>query len=71
MPEPVFRRTRSTSSRSSRCSSTRSTATPLQGDYALAMTTYNRIAAELTGVTGQGQTIRIILDDGLPHEAGD
>ncbi|MGC4918607.1 hypothetical protein [Streptomyces albogriseolus] len=50
---------------------TRSTATPLQGDWALAMTTYNRIAAELTGVTGQGETIRIVLDDGLPHEAGD
>jgi hypothetical protein len=50
---------------------TRSTATPLQGDWALAMTTYKRIAAELTGVTGQGETIRIVLDDGLPHEAGD
>ncbi|MFJ3762493.1 hypothetical protein [Streptomyces sp. NPDC090080] len=50
---------------------TRSTATPLQGDWALAMTTYNRIAAELTGVTGQGETIRIVLDDGLPHESGD
>ncbi|MFE6632308.1 hypothetical protein ACFVNB_34380 [Streptomyces rochei] len=48
---------------------TRSTATPLQGDWALAMTTYNRIAAELTDVTGQGETIRIVLDDGLPHEA--
>jgi hypothetical protein len=50
---------------------TRSTATPLQGDWALAMTTYNRIAAELTGVTGQGETIRIVLDDGLPHESDD
>ncbi|AKZ53385.1 hypothetical protein SAM23877_0336 [Streptomyces ambofaciens ATCC 23877] len=50
---------------------TRSTATPLQGDWALAMTTYNRIAAQLTGVTGQGETARIVLDDGLPHEAGD
>ncbi|MCP8706302.1 hypothetical protein IGB19_00265 [Streptomyces sp. AC04842] len=50
---------------------TRSTATPLQGDWALAMTTYNRIAAELTGVTGQGETIRIVLDDGLPQESGD
>ncbi|TWD13172.1 hypothetical protein FB570_11999 [Streptomyces sp. T12] len=50
---------------------TRSTATPLQGDWALAMTTYNRIAAELNDVTGQGETIRIVLDDGLPHEAGD
>lgn len=50
---------------------TRSTATPLQGDWALAMTTYNRIAAELTDVTGQGETIRIVLDDGLPQESGD
>ena len=51
--------------------STRSTATPLQGDWALAVTTYNRIAAELTDVTGQGESIRIVLDDGLPHESGD
>ncbi|WP_232626519.1 hypothetical protein [Streptomyces alfalfae] len=50
---------------------TRSTATPLQGDWALAMTTYNRIAAELTDVNGQGETIRIVLDDGLPNETGD
>nr|ANO42784.1 hypothetical protein A8713_036685 [Streptomyces sp. SAT1] len=50
---------------------TRSTATPLQGDWALATTTYNRIAAELTDVTGQGQTVRIVLDDGLPQEPGD
>lgn len=50
---------------------TRATATPLEGDWALAMTTYNRIAAELTDVTGQGETIRIVLDDGLPHETGD
>jgi hypothetical protein len=35
------------------------------------MTTYNRIATELTDVTGQGETIRIVLDDGAPHEAGD
>lgn len=45
---------------------TRSTATPLEADWALATTAYNRIAAELTGVKGEGQTIRIILDDGLP-----
>jgi len=50
---------------------TRSTATPLQADYALAMTTYDRIAAELTDLTGQGETIRIILDDGLPQDSGD
>ncbi|WP_234312848.1 hypothetical protein [Streptomyces sp. NRRL F-5065] len=50
---------------------TRSTATPLQADYALAMTTYDRIAVELTDLTGQGETIRIILDDGLPQDSGD
>lgn len=50
---------------------TRSTATPLQGDWALAMTSYNRIAAELADVAGQGETIRIVLDDGLPHAADD
>ncbi|MEU1670225.1 hypothetical protein ABZ547_42870 [Streptomyces sparsogenes] len=50
---------------------TRSTATPLQGDWALATTTYNRIAAELTDVTGQGQTIRIVLDDGLSQDSSD
>jgi hypothetical protein len=50
---------------------TRAAASPLQGDWALAITTYNRIADELTGVTGQGQTIRIVLDDGLPREGGD
>ncbi|MFE2943361.1 hypothetical protein ACFXKG_30555 [Streptomyces sp. NPDC059255] len=46
---------------------TRSTATPLQGDWALATASYNRIAAELADVTGQGETIRIVLDDGLPQ----
>lgn len=45
---------------------TRSAATPLEADWALATTAYNRIAAELTGVGGEGQTIRIVLDDGLP-----
>ncbi|WP_435240099.1 hypothetical protein [Streptomyces sp. YPW6] len=50
---------------------TRSTATPLEADWALATTAYNRIAAELTGVDGEGQTIRIVLDDGLPPESGD
>ncbi|MFH8873623.1 hypothetical protein [Streptomyces griseus] len=50
---------------------TRSTTTPLEADWALATTAYNRIAAELTGVDGEGQTIRIVLDDGLPHESGD
>lgn len=47
---------------------TRSTATPLEGDSAMAVTSYNRIAAELAEVAGQGETIRIVLDDGLPHE---
>ncbi|MEV6439602.1 hypothetical protein [Streptomyces anulatus] len=50
---------------------TRSTTTPLDADWALATTAYNRIAAELTAVDGEGQTIRIVLDDGLPHETGD
>ncbi|MFK0188278.1 hypothetical protein ACIQV1_29155 [Streptomyces rubiginosohelvolus] len=50
---------------------TRHTTTPLEADWALATTAYNRIAAELTVVDGEGQTIRIVLDDGLPHESGD
>ncbi|MFB7482969.1 hypothetical protein [Streptomyces anulatus] len=50
---------------------TRSATTPLDADWALATTAYNRIAAELTAVDGEGQTIRIVLDDGLPHETGD
>ncbi|MGW7230645.1 hypothetical protein [Streptomyces cyaneofuscatus] len=50
---------------------TRHTTTPLEADWALATTAYNRIAAELTGVDGEGQTIRIVLDDGLPTESGD
>ncbi|MFD9807662.1 hypothetical protein [[Kitasatospora] papulosa] len=48
---------------------TRHATTPLEADWALATTAYNRIAAELTGVDGEGQTIRIVLDDGLPHTA--
>ncbi|MEU7011860.1 hypothetical protein [Streptomyces sp. NPDC046332] len=51
--------------------STRSTATPLEADWALATTAYNRMAAELADVTGQGEGLRIVLDDGLPHSAGD
>ncbi|MFD3847987.1 hypothetical protein ACFWVB_19100 [Streptomyces microflavus] len=50
---------------------TRHATTPLEADWALATTAYNRIAAELTGVDGEGQTIRIVLDDGLPHETAD
>ncbi|WP_406053490.1 hypothetical protein OG462_44680 [Streptomyces sp. NBC_01077] len=46
---------------------TRSTAAPLGADWALATTSYHRITAELADVTGQGDTIRIVLDDGLPH----
>ncbi|MEU0132632.1 hypothetical protein ABZ172_01115 [Streptomyces sp. NPDC006296] len=46
---------------------TRSSATPLEADWALAATAYSRIAADLTSVDGEGQTIRIVLDDGLPH----
>ncbi|MEW9515006.1 hypothetical protein [Streptomyces bacillaris] len=50
---------------------TRSAATPLEADWALATTAYKRIAADLTGVDGAGQTIRIVLDDGLPHTDND
>ncbi|MFB8182097.1 hypothetical protein ACFC8N_40035 [Streptomyces sp. NPDC055966] len=50
---------------------TRSAATPLEGDWALATTSYNRIKAELDDVTGQGETIRIVLDDGMAHSTGD
>ncbi|WLQ69314.1 hypothetical protein [Streptomyces glycanivorans] len=50
---------------------TRHATTPLEADWALATTAYNRIATELTGVDGEGQTIRIVLDDGLPHETND
>ncbi|MFE0186482.1 hypothetical protein [Streptomyces sp. NPDC058989] len=50
---------------------TRSTATPLEADWALATTAYHRIAAELADVAGQGETIRVVLDDGLPHSADD
>ncbi|MFD3649636.1 hypothetical protein ACFWVT_31905 [Streptomyces cyaneofuscatus] len=50
---------------------TRHTTTPLEADWALATTAYNRIAADLTSVNGEGQTIRIVLDDGLPHTADD
>ncbi|MFF3343211.1 hypothetical protein [Streptomyces flavidovirens] len=46
---------------------TRTTATVLEADWALATTAYNRIAAELAGATGSGETIRITLDDGLGH----
>ncbi|WP_258564825.1 hypothetical protein [Streptomyces sp. WELS2] len=50
---------------------TRSTAAPQQGDWALAVTSYTRIAAKLSDVSGQGETIRIVLDDGLPQTTED
>ncbi|MGW0565562.1 hypothetical protein ACWDZ4_34475 [Streptomyces sp. NPDC003016] len=50
---------------------TRTTATVLEADWALATTAYNRIAAELAGATGSGETIRITLDDGLGHAGTD
>jgi hypothetical protein len=50
---------------------TRSKTTPLQGDYAMAMNTYDRIAGQLVDLTERGETIRIVLDDGLPGETGD
>ncbi|WP_327310080.1 hypothetical protein OG730_43710 (plasmid) [Streptomyces sp. NBC_01298] len=46
---------------------TRTAAAVLEADWALATTAYNRIAAELAGATGSGETIRITLDDGLGH----
>ncbi|WEH43996.1 hypothetical protein [Streptomyces sp. AM 2-1-1] len=50
---------------------TRSSAPPFQSDWALATTAYHRIAAKLAGVHGQGDTIHIILDDGLPPGTDD
>ncbi|MFI9187544.1 hypothetical protein ACIGXG_35680 [Streptomyces goshikiensis] len=50
---------------------TRSEATPLDGDWALATTTYHRIATELADVADRGQTLRIVLDDGLPRQSDD
>ncbi|MFF0716459.1 hypothetical protein ACWEVM_18970 [Streptomyces bauhiniae] len=38
---------------------------PLGADWALAATIYSRIAADLVQVTGKGQPIRVVLDDGL------
>ncbi|MDT9681010.1 hypothetical protein RND61_02760 [Streptomyces sp. TRM76323] len=37
------------------------------GDWVMATTIYNRIAVRLTDITGEGETIHIILDDGAPH----
>jgi hypothetical protein len=50
---------------------TRATAPVLQADWALATTVYDRIAAELTGLTRTGRilrTIRVVLDDGLEQD---
>ncbi|WEV28692.1 hypothetical protein OYE22_28545 [Streptomyces sp. 71268] len=47
----------------------RAEATPADADFALALTTYTRIASRLAEVGEQserGQTIRVVLDDGLP-----
>ncbi|MEU0440584.1 hypothetical protein ABZ202_12535 [Streptomyces sp. NPDC006186] len=46
---------------------TRCTAAALEGDWPLAVTSYQRIAAGLAEVCGQGETVRIVLDDGLPN----
>ncbi|WP_030761708.1 hypothetical protein [Streptomyces griseus] len=50
---------------------TRSAAAALGAEWALASTAYDRIANELSAVTGAGETIRIVLDDGTGHPAGD
>ncbi|MER5782965.1 hypothetical protein ABT104_14760 [Streptomyces mobaraensis] len=49
----------------------RSTVAPLDADWALAATAYHRIASELATVSGRGETIRIVLDDGLPRAEED
>ncbi|MFE6738431.1 hypothetical protein [Streptomyces tubercidicus] len=46
---------------------TRTNASPLQADWALATTAYLRMASHLSPVTGSGITIRIVLDDGIEH----
>ncbi|MFB7341241.1 hypothetical protein ACFCZ6_14385 [Streptomyces hydrogenans] len=48
---------------------TRSSAAALGAEWALASTAYDRIANELSAVTGAGETIRIVLDDGTGHPA--
>ncbi|MFE5899881.1 hypothetical protein ACFQ67_21120 [Streptomyces sp. NPDC056488] len=40
----------------------------LDGDWALASTAYQRAATALNKVTGQGRTIRIVLDDGYAQD---
>ncbi|MFF8811602.1 hypothetical protein [Streptomyces pactum] len=47
---------------------TRSGVAPLEAEWALATAAYHRIGAQLAEVSGQGETIRIVLDDGLPTE---
>ncbi|GHG05070.1 hypothetical protein ACFFSH_40155 [Streptomyces filamentosus] len=41
----------------------------LDGDWALASTTYQRAATALSSTIGQGSTIHIVLDDG--HDQDD
>ncbi|MFF8414499.1 hypothetical protein [Streptomyces omiyaensis] len=48
---------------------TRFSAAALGAEWALASTAYDRIANELSAVTGAGETIRIVLDDGTGHPA--
>ncbi|WP_374984208.1 hypothetical protein [Streptomyces fradiae] len=48
---------------------TRADAAPLEANWAMATTAYHRIADGLADVTGRGQTVRIVLDDGSPHSA--
>ncbi|MFF4958884.1 hypothetical protein [Streptomyces sp. NPDC001222] len=50
---------------------TRSTAAPTEGDWALATTSYSCINAEPADISGQGETIRIMLDDRMAHSRGD
>lgn len=45
---------------------TRASADAMTVEWAMAATVYTRIARSLSGVAGQGETIRIVLDDGLP-----
>ncbi|MEU4259396.1 hypothetical protein AB0B42_27915 [Streptomyces fradiae] len=48
---------------------TRADAAPLEANWAMATTAYHRVADGLADVTGRGQTVRIVLDDGSPHSA--
>ncbi|MFC9734309.1 hypothetical protein ACFWGM_35625 [Streptomyces roseolus] len=50
---------------------TRSAASALGAEWALAMTAYDRIAKQLSAVTDDGETIRIVLDDGTNRSDDD